>query len=449
MKARLDSRSFFRPEARSLGRRRLSRSGLSGLFILLPVLSGCIPFTGRGEPLTIATPWTEPERKAIEAEFGQWRAKAEGRTRPTSSARIEWIPLAPDDLARATRQKGSALFLRAKVDIVLGGPASSYARMAQEGLLQSFSRPDNPAWRIARRSPIGKAVAAGSTVSPTGAASKGPAPLTFDDPRHDPIALAWAKGRLHQKSWAEGYAELVREAGGPRRIGRQPGSALAAVERGEATATPAPAASVEGRAKALSFVSVVDPPEWAEGVAILQSGPRKDMSEAFLRFLADRGQAEIPSAQESEEAEADADADALLADLLGATLVDAQDELWEAWSALGPPGHRVRLEMWMTEPPPWPPASIAKLMDRDGSGDLVRTLADELAPDADVRNWLLRGWLGPTRLIDGAWLEEASKAAEGRLLREPRFRAWLRAEWTAWARQRYRRVARQAKGLAS
>ena len=40
----------------------------------------------------------------------------------------------------------------------------------------------------------------------------------------------------------------------------------------------------------------------------------------------------------------------------------------------------------------------------------------------------------------------AAGAAEGRLAREPRFRAWLRGEWTAWTRQLYRRVARLAGG---
>jgi hypothetical protein len=43
-------------------------------------------------------------------------------------------------------------------------------------------------------------------------------------------------------------------------------------------------------------------------------------------------------------------------------------------------------------------------------------------------------------------LAEIARACDGRIADEPRLRAWLRAEWTAWARQRYRRVARLAAG---
>ena len=63
-----------------------------------------------------------------------------------------------------------------------------------------------------------------------------------------------------------------------------------------------------------------------------------------------------------------------------------------------------------------------------------------------VRSWLLESWEQPSRPIDGALLGELAHAVGGRLAREPRFRAWLQAEWTAWARQRYRRVARVAGG---
>jgi hypothetical protein len=77
---------------------------------------------------------------------------------------------------------------------------------------------------------------------------------------------------------------------------------------------------------------------------------------------------------------------------------------------------------------------------------LIETLSAEVAPEAPARAWLLRSWLGPGRSIDEQLLSELTLAAEGRLYREPRFRAWLRDEWTAWARQRYRRVARVAAG---
>jgi hypothetical protein len=102
----------------------------------------------------------------------------------------------------------------------------------------------------------------------------------------------------------------------------------------------------------------------------------------------------------------------------------------------------------MNEPPPWPPASIGKILDRhdEQAMAMVETLAGQLATDSTVRSWLIRSWLSPPRLIDRRVLDEVARAADGRLIREPRFREWLRAEWTAWARQRYRRVARSLGG---
>ena len=100
----------------------------------------------------------------------------------------------------------------------------------------------------------------------------------------------------------------------------------------------------------------------------------------------------------------------------------------------------------MTEPPPWPPASISRMLQRgEEGGTLLESLTGEVVPETDVRAWLLRSWLAPPRPVDGTLLAELARAVDGRLIREPRFRAWLRGEWTAWARQRYRRVARLAE----
>src|SRR5262249_5371812 len=99
---------------------------------------------------------------------------------------------------------------------------------------------------------------------------------------------------------------------------------------------------------------------------------------------------------------------------------------------------------WMTEPPPWPPASVSKLLSRPGERamSMVEDLAGQVATDPAIRAWLVRSWLTPPRVLDLELLDELAGAAGGRLGREPRFRDWLRAEWTAWPRQRFRRVAR-------
>ncbi len=141
-----------------------------------------------------------------------------------------------------------------------------------------------------------------------------------------------------------------------------------------------------------------------------------------------------------------AEVSSLIADLLGSTLVDSQDELWVAVRAIDHVADRDKAIEWLVEPPPWPPASVAKYLSREGERAmaLIETLAAEVAPEAPARAWLLRSWLSPARSVDRALLSELAQAADGRLCREGRFRAWLREEWTAWARQRYRRVARWA-----
>jgi hypothetical protein len=183
---------------------------------------------------------------------------------------------------------------------------------------------------------------------------------------------------------------------------------------------------------------------WIDGVAILADGRHQDQATTFLRFLAETGRAGSAPPRRAPNPFDDLD---LLADLLGATLVDAQDELRAAWSALARAGSPPTPLLRMTEPPPWPPASIASILSRQGDQAMmmVETLAGQLATDPAVRAWLVRSWLSPPRSIDRELLRDLHRAVDGRLMREPRLREWLRAEWTAWARQRYRRVARSAR----
>jgi hypothetical protein len=204
------------------------------------------------------------------------------------------------------------------------------------------------------------------------------------DPRNDPVTLAWAISKLEPGRWRQGYAELVEAAARAPRV----------------------AWHGEGKRRA--------------GDRAVGAGVRGSASQEGV--------------------------DALVADLLGATLVDAQDELWMAWIALERAGFAESALKRLTEPPPWPPASIEKYLKREGesSMSLIETLAAELAPTPSVRAWLVRSWLSPPRSVDESLLTELAQAAEGRLCAEPRLRAWLRAEWTASARQRYRRITRLA-----
>src|SRR5262249_40041450 len=130
----------------------------------------------------------------------------------------------------------------------------------------------------------------------------------------------------------------------------------------------------------------------------------------------------------------------LLADLLRSTIIAARDELWEACATRHLVDQSQTIAEWTAEPPPWPPASVAKMLGRKGdrAGSLLESLASQLATDPELRAWLLRSWLAQPRVIDEEVLADLSGAVGGRLFREPRIRDWLRAEWTEWARQRYR-----------
>jgi hypothetical protein len=210
----------------------------------------------------------------------------------------------------------------------------------------------------------------------------GSATGSFKDPRNDRGSLESMMSELNSGDFSEGYARLVRAAGHSGRAGWR-----------------------------------------GNGVASLRgtAGPVSGSSSSDVSGL-----------------------ERLVAELLGATLVDAQDELWLAWSALERAGVPEQELKWMTEPPPWPSASVSRMIGRQGEAGLsmLETLAEEVAPLASTRAWLTLSWVGNPEAIGMKRLREVAEADDGRLLAEPRFRAWLRAEWTAWARQRYRRVTR-------
>jgi hypothetical protein len=389
-------------------------------------LSGCDQ--GADNRLVIATSWPAADRRWIESDFSGWLSQ-----HPEASSlvpiKLDWLILSPgDDLERLAAR-------RRPPDVLLGGPARAFDRLAGAKRLSPLPIDGSPMWAVARRGAIHVVPSSNEDLDPTASPERGG--LAFDDPRKAPISLAWSEAQLRSGSFSEGYARLVRTVAHGPRIGRQAGSSSAAVESGAAEWAPEVAWGDQETAGA-------DIIPWIEGVAILSDARHRDHAVTFLEFLARTGHA---GWARSHPDPAPSDDHALLADLLGATLVDAQDELWTAWPALekaGSPPHPLH---WMTEPPPWPPASIAKIQSRQGEEAMamVETLAGQLATDPAVRAWLVRSWLSPSRPIDLRLLEELTRAADGRLIREPRFRELLRAEWTAWARQRYRRVARVAR----
>jgi len=392
----------------------------AGVSVVLLAAAGCVPGFDDGR-VTVATHWPASARARFGAATG-------------AAGAVRWVVLAPgDDPTRLADRRDPP-------DLILGGPASAFEALGRRDRLGT-SGDVAPAWRVARRGVLAFESRGGGDADPP------PDPLAFDDPRRDPSALAWMRGRLAPGRWAEGYARLVRDAAEAAPPGRQPGAALAEVRRGEAGHAPAvrPPADALGTPIEAPDPRTTTPAGWVEGVALVRGARHPGAALAVLDSWSRLGligpagdaPAAVPGSPPG--------ADGLLADLLGATLVDARDELREAAGALRAAGMPTRALGWLCEAPPWPPASVAKILaGGPTSAPLAETLAAQIAPGAEARAWLRRTWRGPSRPLDGEFLAALAGADRGQLAREPRFRAWLRGEWTAWARQRYRRVARTA-----
>ncbi len=256
-----------------------------------------------------------------------------------------------------------------------------------------------------RRLTAAGAIGGDGEATPWRVARRSPFAPKASDPRDDPAAIAGAEARLEQSpTWAESYAALVRSDG-----------------QGAPSSVPG---------------------EWVEGAAVAPGARNPEAARAFLSLLGEiEARPPLPPGEP--------DSQPLLADLLGATLVDAREELRAASVAVERAGIPPRWDAWMTQAPPWPPASITRMIERgkargEDPTPLVEDLARKLVPDSAANARLLESWERPPRPIDAALLTEIAGADGGRLAREPGFRAWLRGEWRAWARQRYRRVAREA-----
>src|SRR4051794_15646627 len=99
--------------------------------LLAPALIGCAPFAGQS--LVIATPWTEAETRSLAKAFA---------ARPGDPVSITWVRLAPG------LGPEDVIDHRVPADLILGGPASDYRRLADLGKLR---HDDGPAWQVARR----------------------------------------------------------------------------------------------------------------------------------------------------------------------------------------------------------------------------------------------------------------------------------------------------------
>jgi hypothetical protein len=377
---------------------RLVRIGALALAAALVHSPGCAPSSP--DRLVVATSWPAGARRKLETDFERW-VDASHDHLGHRRVRLQWLALAAEDdpLKVACRATPPHVFL--------GGRPSAFALLSSMDRLSPIEHAGSEPWCAVAR--------------PAGSGSPTPtAPLAWSDPRDDRASLLWAIGQLSAEGWRDGYARLVRTAAARERFGRSTEGSLLSESTGWSQGT--------------------------EGAAIARSAPDQELAQGFLRFLLEtQGAAATANGSEAKPG-ALPEVRSLVADLLGSTLVDAQDELWAASRAVEKVADRQRALEWLFEPPPWPPASVAKYLGREGEHAmaLIETLSGEVAPEPPARAWLLRSWLAPARSVDETLLYELTQAAGGRLCRETRFRAWLREEWTAWARQRYRRVTRWA-----
>ncbi len=178
---------------------------IAGMMLATAGCSGAVSWAGAGtligavgsgtaeaDVLRIATSWPRSNRSRLELEFLEWIARDPSKSVP-DRIKLAWTTLdAGERLDRVCDRFQPA-------DMLLGGPVSEYARLAATGKLAPVDGEKAPFWAVARRSVI---VLAGGGPEP-------PSRLAFDDPRTDPMTLAWTTGQLSRLGWSEGYAKLV------------------------------------------------------------------------------------------------------------------------------------------------------------------------------------------------------------------------------------------------
>ncbi|MDB5351899.1 MAG: hypothetical protein JWN86_3146 [Planctomycetota bacterium] len=403
-------------------RRRWSQTWIFPLVVVL----GCSP--SASDRVVIATNWSASACSEVS------RALSSAPT-PID---VVWIRVA------GSEDPTRILYRPARVDLVLGGPAASYGRLhAQKRLLDVADGGRQP-WLTTNRRSIGLVVnsAARDALGLTGATAPDDPRLadrvTIVDPRNDSdgaLINRLAHFSTFPREWASEYARLVRVAANARTVTRDAAGAVRELESRRAVVASLGLDPSDSRPGLETYPERLGDGIPAQGLGIVASSSHAKAARVVVEFLKGRGFVESEKNPPPGVL--------LLPDLLGSTLVDAQSELRAARRALSRESDSERALAWMTEAPPWPPASISRMRLKSDGAALIQTLAGQIAPDDSARDWLIRSWNRSEKPMDGVTLDGIATAAEGRLIAEPRFRAWLRAEWTAWARQRYRRVIRK------
>ncbi len=330
-------------------------------------IEGCGRFTRPPEDLVVATPWDGPtaERFASGSELG---------ADPSNQTRLHWrrVDLGPNLERRLERLDP---------DLLIGFPAEILDRLASENQLEA-AEGRSSSWSVVRKSHLGILGRTGehpSNAMPEISSWRDLAKPEFRgkislvDPRTDMLTFNLYIHFLSQ-SWFTSYADLVRMFANARSIGWGEHSALADLDRGGSRFAFGDAASAK-RFPYASFLPITGI-DWIEGAAVYRGSKRREAAARAMRSfeinegngyssLANLGGSRVRN---------------LVVDLFGATLVDAQSELSLAWDGLLAAGRAERMEAFLVEPPPWPPASIVLLSRSSGpgGGSMLETLVGQL-----------------------------------------------------------------------
>ena len=191
---------------RLLGIPRMDRFAPSVLVAMVAIAfvpMGCGPL--ESDRLVVATSWPLPDRLRIETKLAEWLATS--GPSGLGRVRLDWLILRPGD------DPGRLAVRRNPPDVLLGGPAASFDRLAQMNQLSPLPLEGSPNWSVARRSWIRLAGPSTGTSGKPGPTGQDNPIIAIDDPRDDPISLAWAKGLVRDDQFREGYSQLVRVAG--------------------------------------------------------------------------------------------------------------------------------------------------------------------------------------------------------------------------------------------
>lgn len=324
-----------------------------------------------------------PWDRATCQQFTTLLAEAPGDSLPP----IRWVRLDPwDDPARL-------LDAGRTVHLLLGWPTATLAALDDRGLLDAVAA-----------GPFRCVVAEGSEPFHVSDSERRVLTILDGDPRIDPVARDQVASLLARSEGQEGYASVI-------------------LSRSSSPPAEDPASDPEPEGFTVASIAQELPPE----------------ARSLLERLRRR------SVIESLDSTVSRAVTTLSAELVGATIIDAGTELEHAWEIIEQSPDAAIGRALLGDPPPWPPDSIRSLGNDPSRRSMIETLAAALVDDPESRAWLLKSWQEPSRPVDRALLDALASANEGRLLRSSRVLPWLRAEWTAWARQRYSQIARELR----